>query len=194
MWLIGLGVHVIWNDPRSPRQNGVVERSQGTGKRWAEPGTCADAGELQSRIDVMDMIQREEYPSIRGKSRHEAFPTLSHSGRPYRPEDEPAMWDLTRALNHLSGYTVPRAVTDNGSISLGNRSRYVDAKLKGKHGFITLDPVSVEWVVADKDGICHNRIKADELTADRIIGLNVNHRRPPRQKPLSEFAAQHDVA
>jgi hypothetical protein len=165
LWLIGLGVEVIWNDPRRPQQNGVVERSQGTGKRWSEPGTCGGATELQSRVDVMDEIQRDEYPAIRGTSRRAAFPGLAHSGRPYREQDEPSVWRLALALNHLGGYTVTREVTDNGSISLGNRSRYVNATLKGKRAFVTLDPVSVEWVVADKHGVCHTRIKADELTA-----------------------------
>ena len=177
LWLIGLGVDVLWNDARRPQQNGVVERSQGTGKQWAEPGTCSDAAELQSRIDIMDNIQRDEYPSIHGKSRREAFPGLAHSGRAYREGQEPSLWSLAPVLNHLSGYTVVRQVTDNGSISLGNRSRYVNAKLKGKHAYVTLDPVSVEWVVADKDGICHNWIKADELTAERVIGLDVYHHR-----------------
>jgi hypothetical protein len=194
LWLIGLGIDVIWNEARKPQQNGVVERSQGTGKRWAEPGSCANATELQSRIDVMDKIQRDEYPAINRKSRREAFPGLAHSGRPYRDEDEPLMWSLELALNHLGGYTVAREVTANGSISLGNRSRYVNAKLKGTRAFVTLDPVSVEWVVADKAGVCHNRIRADELTAERIIGLDVNHRRPPRQKPMSDLAAQPGVA
>jgi transposase InsO family protein len=197
LWLIGLGVGVIWNDPRRPQQNGVVERSQGTAKRWAEPGARADAAELQSRADVMDRIQRDEYPAIDGKSRRAAFPGLAHSGRPYREEDEPSVWDLASVLDRLSGYTVAREVTNNGSISLGNRSRYVNAKLKGKRAFVTLDPASVEWVVADKHGVCHNRIKADELTAERIIGLNVNHRRP-RPKPIpakadAGFAAQPEV-
>jgi hypothetical protein len=198
LWLLGLGVVVIWNEARRPQQNGVVERSQGTGKQWAEPGACADAAGLQSRIDLMDRIQRDEYPAILGKSRREAFPGLAHSGRPYREEDEPSMWSLASALEHPSGYTVPREVTANGSISLGNRSRYVNAKLKGQWAFVTLDPVAVEWVIADKDGVCHNRIRADELTVERIIGLNVyNHRqrpKPTRQKPMSDLAAQPDVA
>jgi hypothetical protein len=131
----------------------------------------------------MDKIQRDEYPSINGGSRLAAFPGLAHSGRPYREEDEPSAWDLGAALSHLSGYTAVRQVTTNGSISLGNRSRYVNAKLKGKPAFVTLDPVSVEWVVADKDGICHNRIKADELTAERIIGLDVNLHRDRTPTP-----------
>jgi hypothetical protein len=97
-------------------------------------------------------------------------------------------------LKHLGGYTVAREVTANGSISLGNRSRYVNAKLKGRRAFVTLDPVSVEWMVADVNGICHTRIGADELTAERITALDVNNRRPPRQKPMSDFAAHHGVA
>jgi hypothetical protein len=197
LWLIGLGVEVTWNDPRKPQQNGVVERSQGTGKRWAEPEACAAAAELQERTDVMDQIQREEYPAVAGMSRREAYPDLAHSGRPYREEDEATVWRLAAALEHLSGYTAVRDVTANGSISLGNRSRYVNARLKGRRAFIRLDPASVEWMVADKDGVCHTRIKADELTAERIIGLNVNLRRPRRESPAAKaaagFVAQADV-
>ena len=33
LWLIGLGVEVIWNPPRSPRANAKVERMQGTTSR-----------------------------------------------------------------------------------------------------------------------------------------------------------------
>ena len=46
LWLIGLGIEMIWNTPRRPQENGVVERSQGTAKRWAEPRACATAEEL----------------------------------------------------------------------------------------------------------------------------------------------------
>jgi hypothetical protein len=101
-------------------------------------------------------------------------------GRPYREDDEAAVWSLAAVLDHLSGYTAVRDVAANGSISLGNRSRYVGANLKGRRAFVRLDPAAVEWVVADKDGICHNRIKAEEFTAERIISLNVNHRRTRR--------------
>src|SRR4051794_5341586 len=64
LWLIGLGVEMIWNPPRRPQANGVVERSQGTGKRWAEPATCRDVTELQGRLDEQDEIQRRDYPSV----------------------------------------------------------------------------------------------------------------------------------
>ena len=99
-------------------------------------------------------------------------------------------------LNHLGGYTVGREVDSGGSVSLYNRNRYVAAALKGKRVYVTLDPGAAEWVVADKDGVCYQRLKAEELTTERVIGLLVSHRRPRgarRQTPESELPAQPQV-
>jgi transposase InsO family protein len=53
LWLLGLDMGITFNPPRRPQDNGVIERSQGTGKRWAEPGACANAAELQRRLQEM---------------------------------------------------------------------------------------------------------------------------------------------
>jgi transposase InsO family protein len=37
LWLLGMGMAISANPPHRPQDNGVVERSQGTGKRWGEP-------------------------------------------------------------------------------------------------------------------------------------------------------------
>src|SRR5437879_4946564 len=37
LWLVGLGVDLLFNPPRQPQRNGVVEKSQDTGQRWCEP-------------------------------------------------------------------------------------------------------------------------------------------------------------
>src|SRR5215471_467782 len=91
LWILGLGIDMIWNPPRQPQKNGVVERSQGTAKRWAEPHTCSSA-ELQQRLQEMDDIQRGEYPSVKGSSRLQAYPQLSHSGRAYTRGWERTNW------------------------------------------------------------------------------------------------------
>src|SRR4051812_35791675 len=62
LWLIGLGIGMIWNTARRPQENGVVERSQGTGNRWCEPATCPSAAALQARLEEMDRLYREAYP------------------------------------------------------------------------------------------------------------------------------------
>jgi hypothetical protein len=185
---------MIWNPPRRPQDNGVVERSQGTGKRWAEPGTCADADELQRRLDRLDRIQREAYPALAGRSRLAAYPGLTHSGRAYEPAEEPSQWDATRVRSHLGGYVAVRRIDSRGMVSLYNRNRYVNAALAGRRAYVTLDPIEVAWVFAGRDGTCYRRQPAEELSAERIIGLEVTHRRErPRPKPMSGLSAQPRV-
>src|SRR5271170_7457125 len=58
LWLIGLGVAMTWNPARTPE-------------------------ELQRRMDDMDRIQREVYPSVKGQSRWQAFPGLQKVDRRY---------------------------------------------------------------------------------------------------------------
>ena len=177
LWLIGLGVAVIWNRPRRPQDNGVVERSQGTGKRWADPASCRDIDERRRRLAEQDQIQREQYPSIGGLSRLEAFPGLRHSGRLYGAATEAAEWSLAAALAHLAEYVVVRRVDRSGTVSLYNRNRYVGQALAGRDVHISLDPQAGEWVYAAADGACYRRQAAEELTAERICGLAVsNHR------------------
>jgi len=198
LWLIGLGIKVIWNPPRCPQANGVVEHSQGTGKRWAEPETCRDMAELQRRLQEQDHIQRALYPSIHKRSRMEAFPELRHSGRVYQHEQEPSQWKLERVLEALADYVVTRQVDRSGTISLYNRNRYVGKALKGQELYVSLDPIEVEWMYSSRDGVCYRRQKADELTADRIRGLKVSHQRErsgrARQNRVSEFPAKPHVA
>src|SRR4051794_4637149 len=74
LWLIGLGVNIIWNKPCRPQRNGVVERTQGVTQQWVEPTTLSDPAQLQARWDWAIRIQREVDPAIDGRSRLAAFP------------------------------------------------------------------------------------------------------------------------
>src|SRR5207244_13126299 len=124
LWLIGLGLQVHWNDPCCPQQNGKVERSQGTGKRWAEPGRCRDVAELQARLQEADQIQRECYPAVAGLSRLAAFPQLHHSGRRYTRRWEKESWSLVQVCQHMAEYVVPRVVS-SGRVTLYDQRYYV---------------------------------------------------------------------
>ena len=178
LWLIGLGVGVTWNDPRRPQQNGVVERSQGTAKRWAEPHTCVSPAELQARLGRLDEVQRGAYPAAGGVSRMQAHPGLAHSGRPYAPAAEAAAWDLGRVLAHLAEVVVERRVGADGKVSLYDRPRYVGQRAAGQLVYVTVDPESAEWVVAGADGRAVRRLRADELSRERILALDVARDRP----------------
>jgi hypothetical protein len=189
LWLIGLGISVIWDPPRRPQANGVVERSQGTGKRWAEPWTCRDEAELCRRLEEQDHIQRALYPRFQGLSRMEAFPGLSHSGRAYQADQEEAVWDLAATLGHLADYVLVRRVDVSGMVSVYNASHYVGKARSGQDIYISLDPLAVEWVYADRDGTCYRRQKAEELTTERVRALDVSrHRQRDRTRRRTQVS------
>jgi hypothetical protein len=177
LWLIGLGMEVTWNTPRRPQENGVVERSQGTAKRWSEPRACATAAELQRRLEELDGIQRQEYPSVGGRSRLEAFPRLVHSGRAYTSAWECAHWSLEAVGAHLAGYAVPRRVDSSGTVSVYNRNHYVGKIHKGKIVHVMFDPEAGEWIFADEEGRQLRSRPATEISRETILALMVTHRR-----------------
>jgi hypothetical protein len=173
LWLIGLGVDVVWNDPRCPQQNGSVERSQGTGKRWAEPQRCHSVPELQARLDEDDCLQRERYPVAGGRSRWQLFPALAHSGRPYQEADEACRWDLGRVREHLAGYAVPRQVSREGKVSVYNRNVYVGVIHGGKPVSVQYDPDQQQWLISDAAGRQLRTHPAPEISAEAIRGLQL---------------------
>jgi hypothetical protein len=173
LWLIGLGIAMLWNPPRRPQDNGVVERSQGTGKRWAEPHRCRSAAQLQERLTADDRLQRERYPHHKKRSRCELYPGLAHSGRAYQLADEDRLWDLGRVGQHLAEYAVPRKVDGTGQVSLYNRNYYVGVVHKGNTVYVMFDPGSSEWLFADSAGKQLRSKPAVEITAERIRTLNL---------------------
>ena len=143
---------MTWNRPRRPRDNAVVERSQGVSQRWTEPPTCADAPELQERLDRLDAVQRERYPHVGRQSRAEAFPALAHSGRAYTPTWEAAHWSLQRVLDELSEYAVVRRVDRSGKVWLYDQSHWVGKAAVGREIYVTLDPEQRDGVFQDAKG------------------------------------------
>jgi Homeodomain-like domain len=184
LWIVGLDVALTWNPPRQPKENAVVERSQGVSQQWAEPQTCATAAELQQRLDRMDRIQREAYPSIQGASRTQKYPELAHSGRDYTPEWETRQWSLNRVLQCLAEYAVPRRVDQKGEIWLYDRSYWVGRSWIGQVIYVTVDPQTSEWVYQDRHGGVIRRQAAEHLTREGITGMEFgkSRHRPPRGK------------
>jgi hypothetical protein len=175
LWLLGLGLDLHYNDPHTPRQNGVVERSQGTSKRWGEPQTCTRVEELQARLQQTDHIQREDYPSIAGHSRRAAYPGLAHSGRRYSRRWEEQHWDHQRVLEYLSGHVAVRRVDKNGKVSLYHHPHYVGILHRGQEIYVQVDPQRGEWVFSDRQCQQLRSAPAEELQAARIRSLTVGN-------------------
>src|SRR3954451_22174360 len=176
-WLGGLGVGMVLTPPRRPEDNGVVERFQGVGKSWGEPERCRSAAELQRRLDELDRWQRDLYPIARGRSRREVYPGLEHSGRPYDPADEPALWQLGRAWAWVGQHLVARLVDSQGKVSLYNRPYTVGLRWSRRKIWVGFDPVRGEWMFQDEKGYEIRRQAATELSAEKIVALEVTNRR-----------------
>jgi transposase len=182
LWLIGLGLEVVWIAPACPQQNGVVERAQGTGQDWFEPQTCRDVEELQRRCDALDQRQRERYPYRKGRSRWEVYPQLRHSGRKYSVGQERRQWEASRAWAAVARQVVQQRVDCTGCVSVYNRGRYVGKPQIGTQVYVSLDPTGPTWVIADEAGRQLRTHAAEELAAERIRSLSVAYRKGRRRE------------
>jgi transposase InsO family protein len=183
LWLAGLGIELVNIPPRQPQKNGVVERSQGTGARWAEPWQCQDVAQLQKRVDEEDRVQRQEYAESGRPTRLQAFPALLHSGRGYAASLEELLWDLAAALIHLGKWEVRRQIDKKGHVTMSDRKYYVGVAFRGQMGRIRLDAATVEWVVRTEAGEEIARLAARGLSRQEILAYNVCRPKRRRQPP-----------
>ncbi len=182
LWLIGLGVAVSHNPPRSPERNAKVERFHGLVEPWGEPKACPNFETWQAKLGWVVEVQRERYPSISiGKAkgdkqtRLEAFPSLRTTARPYRGEEEPARWSLERVKAFLATGRWRRRVDKVGRIKLYDRAHSVGRAYKGQDVFVEFAPTETAWVFRDKAGKEIGRETAKEITVGSIVNLEVSH-------------------
>jgi hypothetical protein len=146
LWLIGVGVEVIWNPPAQPQKNPKVERCQGVAAAWAEPHTCETLEQLIERLDWVGRTQREDYPSICGKSRVKTYQDLLSPRLAYDPSDEPGMWSLDRVDRWLSQCVWVRRVGTNGVMSMYGHRRSVGRDYRGQDVVVRFDQATRHWV------------------------------------------------
>jgi hypothetical protein len=183
LWLIGLGVVPDWNPARQPWLNPKVERNNGVTQQWVEISDCPDHATLKDRLAWAGRMQRELYPARDGRTRLEAYPELARILRPYSVEAEPDLWQLGRVDAFLAGRSWHRRADRYGTIWLYNRGRCLGKANAGKEVEVEFDPETRHWAVADaSDSEPVARLLAPELTRERILSLDVGHRRPPRKK------------
>jgi hypothetical protein len=174
LWLLGLGIELIYNPPRRPQQNGVVEKSQDTGQRWADPAQCASVAELQRSLDAMDQHQREGFPEP-SRSRSRLFPRLAHSGRAYRQADEATLWQEARLWQKLAEYAVIRQINARGLISVYGRNYYVGRRYAGQTAYVRFDAATGDWLFEQVAGPVIGRQPA-QMSMEAILGRRVTHR------------------
>jgi hypothetical protein len=178
LWLIGYGIHVIWNKPHCPQQNGKVERNQSTSRRWSEILKCDNFLSAQKQLDYAAQIQRDVFPVSRLKfqTRKEVFRDLYTIHRPWNEQD----FDIMRVYDFLKAKKYVRKVSSNKQVShfgfkisvpIQYKGQYVTLKLEVID--IDLNDIHVNWLVFEATGKLIKKIQASHLSKQNLLDLSV---------------------
>jgi transposase InsO family protein len=183
LWLIGVGIEMIWNRPRCPTQNAKVERCNGLIASWGDPATWADAAAWEAHVEALVVCQRERYrPRKLGRPRLGAYPELTQNPRSYPGTGDPEPFELARVQQWLAQRRWPRRVSKIGQITFYGKAHRVGRAWAGETVWLRFDAKTSEWVVEAKDGKELIRHAAEQITTERICQLQVSHPRPPSRK------------
>lgn len=169
LWLVGLGMDIVWSRRHCPQDNGKVERSHRTTQAWSAPRYCQTLEQLQHSLDQAVRLQREFYPDRDGLTRSQRYPDLALPGRPYQAQQESQLWSLQRVYHHLAQGYWQRQVDGNGTISLYNRNYTVGRALARQKVWVRFS--QGEWVIFDGNGTEVTRLSAREINAETIRQL-----------------------
>lgn len=150
LWLIGLGIKVIWNRPATPQDNAIVERSQGVMANWTEFSKCQSTQDFQVRLWREAHFHNFHFPIRRKRNRKriELFPKLRHTGNTWKPQD----FKLKRVLIFLKKANWERKVSVNGQISFYGQRFSVGTKYKHQKVSIILEHRKNQWNIFDDKG------------------------------------------
>jgi len=150
LWLIGLGVQVIWNRPARPQDNAKVERSQGVMGRWTEFSKCINTNSLAQRLRKEAHFHNYHFPIRRqqARTRKEVFPNLAHTGKTWNPDG----FSRDRVLKFLANGYWERKVSSGGQISIYGHRFSVGQPLKHQRVSIKLAAQSNEWHIFNAQG------------------------------------------
>lgn len=176
LWLVGLGVRVIFGRPGQSTDNAVVERCHGVLEAWVEPSQCASLAQLAARLQAFARCQRERYPACAGRSRQDAFPELAHHPRSYQRAQDAQVWQQERVIVYVARYTFARKVEKNGRITLLTQEYSLGRAFRGQTVTVRLDSATACWVVKDRDGQVLKHFEASQLTYDTIATMRMTYK------------------
>lgn len=172
LWLLGLGIEVVFTRVRRPTDHALVERMHQTmtsqallGQRW--PNQDRLWVELDQRRSVLN-----HYLPVRALHHQaplEAFPEAVFSERSYRPEWEENLLDLERVYQYLARGRWFR-YTNHGCVRLGTYNYYLDYHDDKQTMEITFDPSRVAFVCLPEESKPPIMVPAQGLTKADLMG------------------------
>lgn len=180
LWLIGLGISVIFNRPRKPTDNAKVERMQRTTQNWADIKNAPNGETLQSQLNDAIIIQRKFFKVRRlgGKTRLEVFPQILNNERTYINDInfEKQIFDIQKVYQAIAKWQFIRQLSKTGQFSLYKQVYYIDYKKAKTYVVIKLNAEHLNWEISDTNGKIIKTIKIKNFDLDNILNLTICQR------------------
>jgi hypothetical protein len=158
LWLMGLGIQIIYNRPRIPQDNAKVEKSQDTTERWADIQQCTTLTQLDQQLKHAIRTQREEYPVKRlgNQTRLQAFPNLNPLLNQQKHPYCPALFDIQKVYSFLAQSLWERKVSSKGQLGFWDQRYTLGKQYQSQIVTIKMDALQQQWIViSDKAKIIY---------------------------------------
>ena len=171
IWLVSLGIEVIFSRPYSPQQNGSVECTQRISSRWAQPKVCQNPTQLQIRLDevVKDHLEIYRDRHHQDLTRKQRFPQLFNNPRKYQAKKI----DLQKVKQYLMQFKWKRKVYANGYISLFGSTFPIGMKYKHQPVLVYLSPTNLQGQVCTNNGQLIKSFQLINLSQKHIADLTI---------------------
>jgi hypothetical protein len=149
---------------------------------------CRDRDELARRLDRFARIQREAYPACEGgkQTRQQTYPTLWQVERPYRREDDQALWQVAEVLAYVARFQFSRRVEKNGRVGVMTHEYHLGKAHAGEKVTVQLDPREGHWQIKNRDGEVLKAFPAQQFNYDTIAGMQMTYKHF-KTKPADVF-------
>lgn len=169
LWLIGLGIRVIFNRPGRPTDNSKVERMQAVTNNWAVPIQCMNVCQMQKSLNHNINLQRNDFKLRRhqNKTRSQLYPKLYEPYKAYEKDS----FDM-RFIHQLltKGYW-ERLVSKNGQIYFYDQQFYLGRTHQRQNVQIQFDLDKLVWCVSDTNGQLIKQITVVNICKDILCDL-----------------------
>jgi len=173
LWLLALGVELIFTRPARPTDQGMTERSH---RLWnaqeVEGQTYPDWHSLYGSLRTQREFLNRHLPCTRLHDQPPllAFPHACHSHRPYRPEWEARLLELSRVYTYLSQGHWFRRVSQTGTFALGAHTYSVGRAWAGQQIEITFDPSDQHLLCGDSAARPLRRLPLKGVSTPDLMG------------------------
>lgn len=173
LWLIGLGIKLIFSRFRKPTDQGKVERQHRTMLSQVTSKTgFRDWNGLYERCEKRRQRMNWDIPcaSLGEKAPMEVFPEQYHSQRIYRPETEGELFDMELVHKYLAQKSWTRKVSKRGTIKIAKKVYSISKNHVGQKVKINFESETKEFLFTDNNGLFLARHLARGLEQDRFMG------------------------